>query len=88
MLSTGAVSWFAAPSWSQRNTIGSGELAAVWEDPEFDPNQRALYYTRVLEIPTPRWTTFDSVRAGLPLLKDVPATVQERAWSSPIWYQP
>ena len=45
-----------------RNTIGSGELAAVWEDPEFDPDQRALYYTRVLEIPTPRWTTFDSVR--------------------------
>ncbi len=71
-----------------RNTIGSDELAAVWEDPEFDPSQRALYYARVLEIPTPRWTTFDSVRAGLPLLENVPATLQERAWSSPIWYQP
>jgi hypothetical protein len=71
-----------------RNTIGSGELATVWEDPEFDPGQRALYYARVLEIPTPRWTTFDSVRAGLPLLTDVATTVQERAWSSPIWYQP
>jgi hypothetical protein len=71
-----------------RNTIGSGELATVWEDPEFDPRQRALYYARVLEIPTPRWTTFDAVRAGLPLLDNVPDTVQERAWSSPIWYQP
>ncbi len=71
-----------------RNTIGSGELAVVWEDPEFDPNQRALYYTRVLEIPTPRWTTFDAVRAGLPMLDSVPSIVQERAWSSPIWYQP
>jgi hypothetical protein len=71
-----------------RNTIGSGELAAVWEDPQFDPDQRALYYARVLEIPTPRWTTFDAVRAGLPLLEDVASTVQERAWSSPVWYQP
>ncbi len=71
-----------------RNSIGSDQLAAVWEDPEFDPKQRALYYTRVLEIPTPRWTTFDAVRAGLPLLEDVASTVQERAWSSPVWYQP
>lgn len=71
-----------------RNSIGRGELATVWVDPEFDPDQRALYYARVLEIPTPRWTTFDSVRAGLPLLTDVATTVQERAWSSPIWYQP
>ena len=71
-----------------RNTIGSDQLATVWKDPEFDPDQRALYYTRVLEIPTPRWTTYDSVRAGLPLLDNVPSTVQERAWSSPIWYQP
>ena len=71
-----------------RNTIGSDQLAAVWEDPEFDPGQQALYYTRVLEIPTPRWTTYDAVRAGLPLLDNVPSTVQERAWSSPIWYLP
>ncbi len=71
-----------------RNTIGSSELAAVWEDPEFDPEQRALYYARVLEIPTPRWTTYDAVRADLPLLEDVAVTIQERAWSSPIWYQP
>jgi hypothetical protein len=71
-----------------RNTIGSSELATVWQDPEFDPDQHALYYARVLEIPTPRWTTFDSVRAGLPMLDNVPSVVQERAWSSPIWYQP
>ena len=68
------------------NTIGDAQLATVWQDPEFDPSLEALYYARVLEIPTPRWTTYDSVRAGLPLLKDVPATIAERAWSSPIWY--
>ncbi|QFU76861.1 DUF3604 domain-containing protein [Halioglobus maricola] len=71
-----------------RNTIGATELATVWQDPEFDPEVPALYYVRVLEIPTPRWTTYDAVRAGLPLLDDVPATIQERAWSSPIWYRP
>ena len=61
---------------------------ASWTDPEFDPKRPALYYVRVLEIPTPRWTTYDAVRNGLPLLKDVPATIQERAWTSPIWYTP
>jgi hypothetical protein len=71
-----------------RNTIGAAELATVWEDPEFDPKISALYYARVIEIPTPRWTTYDAVRAGLPLLEDVAATIQERAWSSPIWYKP
>jgi hypothetical protein len=71
-----------------RNTIGAPQLATVWEDPNFDPAVPALYYARVLEIPTPRWTTYDAVKAGLPLLEDVPATVQERAWSSPIWYRP
>jgi len=70
------------------NTIGEAQLAAVWQDPEFDPAISALYYARVLEIPTPRWTTYDAVRAGLPLLDDVPATIAERAWSSPIWYGP
>jgi hypothetical protein len=59
-----------------------------WTDPAFDPKQHALYYVRVLEIPTPRWTTYDAVRNNLPLLEDVPAVIQERAWSSPIWYTP
>jgi hypothetical protein len=71
-----------------RNDIGAAELVGSWTDPEFDPKRPALYYVRVLEIPTPRWTTYDAVRNGLPLLKDVPATIQERAWTSPIWYTP
>ena len=70
------------------NTIGDVQLGTVWQDPEFDPSVRALYYARVLEIPTPRWTTYDAVRAGLPLLDTVAATISERAWSSPIWYTP
>jgi hypothetical protein len=70
------------------NTIGSPELIGSWADETFDPKQHALYYVRVLLIPTPRWSTYDAVRAGLPLLEGVPATVQERAWSSPIWYTP
>jgi hypothetical protein len=70
------------------NSIGSAELLGSWTDREFDPQQHALYYVRVLEIPTPRWSTYDAVRAGLPLLEGVAATVQERAWSSPIWYSP
>jgi hypothetical protein len=70
------------------NSIGEAQLATVWQDPEFDPSTEALYYARVLEIPTPRWTTYDAVRAGLPLLDSVPSVVAERAWSSPIWYSP
>jgi hypothetical protein len=70
------------------NSIGAVELIGSWTDPDFDAKRPALYYVRVLEIPTPRWTTYDAVRNNLPLLKDVPATVQERAWTSPIWYTP
>jgi Protein of unknown function (DUF3604) len=70
------------------NAIGSPELIGSWTDPSFDPTRAAIYYVRVLQIPTPRWSTYDAVRSGLPLLKDVPATVQERAWTSPIWYTP
>ena len=70
------------------NSIGAAELKVLWRDPEFDPSQPALYYVRVLEIPTPRWTTIQSVRTGLPLPKHIPATIQERGWSSPIWYTP
>jgi hypothetical protein len=70
------------------NDIGAAELLGSWIDPAFDPKQHALYYVRVLEIPTPRWTTYDAVRNNLPLLASVPATIQERAWTSPIWYTP
>ncbi|MEQ1802669.1 MAG: DUF3604 domain-containing protein [Gammaproteobacteria bacterium] len=70
------------------NDIGSPELMGTWTDDSFDPAQGAVYYARVLQIPTPRWTTYDAVRAGLPLLEGVPATVAERAWTSPIWYTP
>jgi len=70
------------------NTIGSVELKQVWKDPEFDPNLNAFYYVRVLQIPTPRWSTYDAVKENAPLPKGVAATVQERAWTTPIWYAP
>jgi hypothetical protein len=70
------------------NSIGSPRLMGSWSDPDFNAEQHAVYYVRVLEIPTPRWSTYDAVRNGLALLEDAPATVQERAWTSPIWYKP
>ena len=71
-----------------QNSIGEAELMGGWTDADFDPEQYAYYYARVLEIPTPRWTTYEAVLNGLPLLEDVAATIQERAWTSPIWYEP
>ena len=70
------------------NTIGAVELKTVWTDPDFDPSQFAFYYARVLQIPTPRWTTYDAKKLGVPPPTNVPATVQDRAWTSPIWYSP
>ena len=70
------------------NNIGDSQLSAVWTDPDFDPTHHAVYYVRVLEIPTPRWTTYDAKKLGIDPPKDVAPTIQERAWSSPIWYTP
>jgi hypothetical protein len=72
-----------------RNDIGAAELHTVWRDPHFDPAQRAFYYARVLEIPTPRYSLLDSIALGKPW-EDTgrPATIQERVYGSPIWYTP
>jgi hypothetical protein len=71
------------------NTIGDPELITVWKDPDFDPAQRAFYYARVIEIPTPRWTAYDAKYYGLKNLDaKIPMTTQERAYTSPIWYTP
>lgn len=76
----------ANATWA--NTIGATELAAVWTDPDFDPKLRAFYYGRVLEIPTPRWTAYDAKYYGVKLGPEVTTSIQERAYTSPIWYTP
>ena len=76
------------PSATFANTIGDALLAAHWTDPDFDPKESAFYYVRVLEIPTPRWTTYDAAFFGIPLPDNVPASIQDRAYTSPIWYTP
>ncbi len=70
------------------NDIGASTLFGSWTDPEFDPANGAFYYSREIEIPTPRWTTYDAVRNNLPLLNEVAPIIQERAWGSPIWVSP
>lgn len=70
------------------NTIGDPLLTAYWVDPDFNPNERAFYYIRVIEIPTPRWTAYDAKRFGVKMPAEVPMTVQDRAYTSPIWYTP
>ena len=76
----------ANATWT--NTIGASELIAVWKDPDFDASLGAVYYVRVLEIPTPRWTAYDAKRFGVEAPAGVPMTTQERAYTSPIWYAP
>jgi len=75
-----------AATWT--NTIGASELAKVWSDPDFDPQQKAFYYARVIEIPTPRWVVYDKVRLGAEIPEEAALTLQERAYTSPIWYTP
>jgi len=70
------------------NSVGAPELKTLWTDTEFDPSVRAFYYLRVLEIPTPRWSTYDASALGIAPPDGFPATIQERAWTSPIWYTP
>jgi hypothetical protein len=76
----------ANATWT--NTIGATELATVWKDPDFDPGLPAVYYVRVIEIPTPRWTAYDAKRLGVKMPPGVPMWGQERAYTSPIWYTP
>jgi len=76
----------ANATWT--NTIGDPELITVWKDPDFDPKLQAFYYARVLEIPTPRWTAYDAKRFGVKPLEGTTMTLQERAYTSPIWYTP
>lgn len=76
----------ANATWT--NTIGDPELITVWQDPDFDPMLKAFYYARVIEIPTPRWTAYESKRFNIKMPDEVPMTTQERAYTSPIWYTP
>lgn len=73
---------------SYTNAIGAPFLAAYWRDPGFDPKQRAFYFLRILEIATPRWTTIDAKVFGVKRPTDLPASIRERAYTSPIWYTP
>jgi hypothetical protein len=76
----------ANATWT--NTIGAPELITVWKDPDFDPDVPAVYYARVLEIPTPRWTAYEAKFYGVTMPDEVPMVTQERAYTSPIWYTP
>jgi hypothetical protein len=76
----------ANANWT--NTIGASELGTVWTDPDFDPDLPAVYYARVIEIPTPRWVVYDAFRFGVELPEGAETSHQERAYTSPIWYTP
>jgi hypothetical protein len=70
------------------NSIGATELITVWADPDFDPSLAAVYYARVIEIPTPRWTAYEAKRYGIKMPEGVEMITRERAYTSPIWYTP
>jgi hypothetical protein len=84
--SVGSTADIENATWT--NTIGAPELITVWKDPDFDPQLSAFYCARVLEIPTPRWTSYDMKRFGIKLLPGTRTTINERAYTSPIWYSP
>ena len=69
------------------NSIGAATLSVRWQDPDFDLEHPTFYYARVLEIPTPRWQVYDAIAVGKAIPEGVPATIQERAFTSPIWYE-
>ena len=71
-----------------KNTIGAPMLLGYWKDPNFNPKERAFYYVRVIEIPTPRWTTYDAKFFGTKPPANCPTSIQDRAYTSPIWYTP
>ncbi len=78
----------AAKTATWVNSIGASELGTIWTDPDFDAGRRAFYYTRVIEIPTPRCSTYDVFRFGIQIPEGAPASTQERVYTSPIWYSP
>jgi len=86
LMHVGSTVDLARATWT--NTIGDPELIGVWTDPDFDPSVRAFYYARVLEIPTPRWTAYDAAYFKVKMADHVPMVTQERAFTSPIWYNP
>ncbi len=86
-MSIGRMRW-RSDTATYTNTIGDPLMAAHWVDPDFDPKQRAFYYVRVIEIHTPHWTAYDAKRFGITMPDEVPMTVQDRAYTSPIWYTP
>jgi hypothetical protein len=79
---------FEPDGCTPRASLGAAELRTRWQDPDFDPRQRAFYYVRVLQIPTCRWSTYDAAKLGIPVPTHLPRTIQERAITSPIWYAP
>ena len=76
------------PNATYTNTIGAPLLSALWKDPDFNPQERAFYYIRVIQIPSPRWTAYDAKRFGVKMPDYVPMTVTDRVYTSPVWYSP